>query len=623
MNTFIKLSVVLLFFLSAFSSCEDTYDDSAIRTEIENIQGEIDVIKTDLATLKGQLNSVQTIVEALNKGKVITQVEKLPDNRGYQIAFNDATAIQVLKHTEEQQTIESSVIGIQEVDGTYYWTVITHGVPALLSDDNGDKVPVDGTATNLSLDEYGYWTLNSKRITDANEDFVRFKKGDSSADNSEIVVDKKTETYIRFAEKFQSLTKGRLNKLSFSVSSDIETIDVVKQPEGWAVNIHRPDKYIGVTPPSDVKFGFGEIRIQGIDRNGMIYVALIKVGINGQGFNDPNGVFVLNEGNMTTENGSLIYIDGDGNIYDNIYQSMNGTSLGNVTQDLYINNKKMYIISQNGTTNPIGTYFENDGMLIVANSETLKKEASYTEELSILSWPTHIAVLDEENVFIRDNAGIYRFNTTNNELILVEGTSGAIKNRMAVADGKVFAAQGKKLLVLEKGMQSVSHNIDMGDKISGVIKSDDNNIFVATTGNPNKITKINSQDYTIIKANELTEGSLSAGMGATPGITAFGDILYYSGATTKIYRHKFDTGECKLMIDAKTLIDNAGMVYNNIAVHPKTGKVYLNTIKGYGFDFLINNITVFKATNDALELDKNYENYTHFPAGIFFPATFQ
>lgn len=61
-----------------------------------------------------------------------------------------------------------------------------------------------------------------------------------------------------------------------------------------------------------------------------------------------HGTFILNEGNMTTENGSLIFISPKGVATDSVYFKVNGTELGNVTQDLYIKDNKMYIISQNG-----------------------------------------------------------------------------------------------------------------------------------------------------------------------------------------------------------------------------------------------------------------------------------
>ena len=61
-----------------------------------------------------------------------------------------------------------------------------------------------------------------------------------------------------------------------------------------------------------------------------------------------DGVFVLNEGNMTSENGFLTFISSKGEVTDSAYYKANGSSLGNVTQSLFIADKKMYIISQNG-----------------------------------------------------------------------------------------------------------------------------------------------------------------------------------------------------------------------------------------------------------------------------------
>lgn len=51
-------------------------------------------------------------------------------------------------------------------------------------------------------------------------------------------------------------------------------------------------------------------------------------------FDDPNGTFVLNEGNMTTENGSLTWISPEGYVIDDAYKAVNGTELGNVAQDM-------------------------------------------------------------------------------------------------------------------------------------------------------------------------------------------------------------------------------------------------------------------------------------------------
>lgn len=347
----------------------------------------------------------------------------------------------------------------------------------------------------------------------------------------------------------------------------------------------------------------------------------LKVDVFGK-FRD--GTFILNEGNMTSENGSLIFISPKGVVTDSAYFRVNGTELGNVTQDLFIGDGNIYIISQNGKQNAVGTAFENDGMLIVANSETLEKVANYNEELSTLSWPSHVAVLKENNVFIRDNKGVHLFNTQDKELNFIEGSKGAKKNRMAVVNDKVFVPGSTKVFVLEAGKLEVSHTIEMGANVTGVVKASDGNLWVATNGKPNKIAKINPRDYSVIKENEVTQGNVGfGGMAASPGITAKGDTLYFSNLSTNIHRHIFNTGQTDFVVDAKTLVDNANIVYNTIAVHPITGHVYMNTIKGYGMNFLINNISVFDFQGTEPNVKANYMDYTRFPVGVFFTYDFK
>jgi hypothetical protein len=620
----VLLSVVVLF------SCVDDYDDSFLRTEIDKIKEEISSLKTQLSTL-------ETVVDALNKGKVITNVEALSGDKGHKITFNDGVSIEILNGEN------APVIGIQELEGVYYWVITTNGNTMFLVDQNDNKLPVsgkEGETPELAIDGEGYWTVNGSRVKDANDKEVK-AQGDSFfkgieeneesvifilADDTTLEIAKSMGTYLRFQEASSIFNAGQTKRISFKYAN-LEALEIVSQPEGWSINIHVPQMYMNVTAASE-GYGAKDIKLQGIDQNGLTYQAIIKVSIMGSGYTAAEGVFVLNEGNMTTENGSLVYIAPDGQIYDRVYNNANGAALGNVSQDIFIDGDKIYIISQNGKTNPLGLGFENDGMLIVANSETLQKVASYTDELSTLSWPSHVAVLDEEHIFIRDNAGVYRFNSTTEELQLISGSTRAAKNRMAVVNDKVFFYAGRNLSVIEKNNDAVSTTIDMGATISGIEKSKDGHLWVATTGSPHKISKINSADYSLIRANEITVGTVASGVFATPGITTKGDTIYYGGSSMSIYRHIFSTGDSKEMInkaELKALVPDANMVYNSMAVHPITGRVYLNTIKGYGWDFKINNISVFDFDNEDAPsvLHTNYRNYTSFPAGIFFPYNFK
>lgn len=79
----------------------------------------------------------------------------------------------------------------------YYWAIVTNGIPAQLLNEAGEPIAVTDNTIELMLDEHGYLTLNGKRVTDANDDFVRFKKGESGAFFKDIIVTDKSVTFVR------------------------------------------------------------------------------------------------------------------------------------------------------------------------------------------------------------------------------------------------------------------------------------------------------------------------------------------------------------------------------------------------------------------------------------------
>ena len=334
------------------------------------------------------------------------------------------------------------------------------------------------------------------------------------------------------------------------------------------------------------------------------------------------GTFILNEGASLRgdKGGSLIFISPEGELVEMAFQKENnGAWLGSVPQDVFIANNKMYIVSQNGGN--------EGGFLTIVNAETLKLETAFGDELkSQVSWPTHVAVLGDDNIYLRDNGGIKLFHPSTGEATLIEGTKGARKNTMAVVGGKVFASQNKNLLVIESGKDKVSATVEFDGNISGVVKSSDNNVWVSvSTG---KIAKVSAKDYSIIKENDLSADkdatkTLSASFAAAPSITAKGDTLYMSGLATKVYRHIFSTNETKLMVDAKEMVENANIVYNTVAVDPVTEGVYLNTIKGYGDNVSINQISIFDFSGATPTLKAHYNYCTRYPAGVFFTSNFR
>ena len=309
------------------------------------------------------------------------------------------------------------------------------------------------------------------------------------------------------------------------------------------------------------------------------------------------GTFVISEGSNSP--GTIIFISPKGEVIENAYYVENGGELGGASQDLFIKDNKMYIISQNGGN--------DGGFLTVLNAETLKRERKFQEELSgKVSWPTHVAVLGVDDIYLRDGSGVKRFQPSTGEVTLIQGTEGARKNTMVVADGKVFATVGTSVVVIEAGKDEIANTIEFEDRVSGVIKASDGNILVSDgSGN---ITKVDVKTYTKLGSSKVSDEAksvLSASFAAAPSITAKGDTLYMSGLSSKIYRHVFGSDKTELMVDAKDMVDNVGIIYNTCAVHPITGEVYLNS------------------SGDEPKVRANYENYTAFPAGTFFTYNFE
>ena len=326
------------------------------------------------------------------------------------------------------------------------------------------------------------------------------------------------------------------------------------------------------------------------------------------------GTFVISEGSRAP--GTIVFISPKGEVIDNAYYVENGGELGGATQDLFIKDNKMYIVSQNGGY--------DGGFLTILNAETLKRERKFQEELDgEVSMPTHVVALGEDDIYLRDNNGVKRFQPSTGKVTLIEGTESARKNTMVVADGKVFATVGTSVVVIEAGKDEIANTIEFEDRVSGVIKTSDGNILVSDgSGN---ITKVDVKTYTKLGSSKVSDEAksvLSASFAAAPSITAKGGTLYMSGLSSKIYRHVFGSDKTELMVDAKEMVDNVGIIYNTCAVHPITGEVYLNSIKGYS-DYKTNNITVFDFSSDEPKVSANYENYTAFPAGTFFTYNFE
>lgn len=226
------------------------------------------------------------------------------------------------------------------------------------------------------------------------------------------------------------------------------------------------------------------------------------------------------EGNMSNETGTLCHISPDGVMTPDIYYRANGEHMGNVAQDLFINDGKIYIITQNGSRNG------GVGMFVVADAKTMEKVVAYEadEFTPALSWPTHIAVTGGY-AFIRDNNGVYSFILPQKRFSLSKVQKELLKTGWPLPEIMVFAAAGKSLHVLEPGRTDIVHTITMDANISGLRKSADGKLWVSVVSNPAVMMKIDPADYSILKS-KIGKIIKSEHAGCRAGFAAFGDNVY-------------------------------------------------------------------------------------------------
>lgn len=616
-----------------------SYDDDSLWNAVDDLSGRVEAMEEAVADANADIAALRTLVEAAQSGLFIESVESVTD--GYIIHFSDGLSVTITNGRDGAAGSSPSITVEQNPDGVYCWKldgewlVDANGEPLHAQGMDGQsavapevRINSDTKEWEISTDGGETWMPTGVKAEGVDGDSIfasitSIKDGETEVvftltDDTTITIPKVVDLGFAFVhstelprgaeyvERYELFASGEEKTLSFT--GDVESVDVMNVPQGWSATVDKASSTVTVTAAVG-NHSEGILSLVAIDGDGR--TALASTYVCAVDFTDPSGAFVLNEGNMSSENGSVIYITSTGRVIDHAYWRMNGSELGNVAEDLFIAGDKLYIVSQNGG---------NDGILVEADASSLKRTDSFSkEELSQLSWPSHVAVV-ERKAYIRDNSGIWMLDLDSRSLSQVEGTSGASKNRIAVVDGKVFVPARQSVMVIENG--TLVETVEMDGTVTGVVKAGDTgSLWVSCSSSPAQIVKLSATDYTK-DVHTLTDFGVSAGWGYSPAISAKGNLIYFSNNTSTIYCHDFDANTTTTLGDVKSNIPNWGMLYAPPAVHPVTGEYYYSTILGYGTSYLTNDISVYDVAGTSPVMVADYQNYTRFPAGIYFTECF-
>ena len=139
--------------LCIFSACHDELWD-----KIDDLDGRLTQLEEQCKEMNTNIESLQTIVEALQSNDYITSIVEIKKDGiviGYSITFANHDAITIYHH--KNNLAGALVVDVAQEGGTYYWTVNGEW----LEDEDGNKVPVtDENVTPKLKVEDDYWYIS-------------------------------------------------------------------------------------------------------------------------------------------------------------------------------------------------------------------------------------------------------------------------------------------------------------------------------------------------------------------------------------------------------------------------------------------------------------------------------
>lgn len=653
----------MIFVVAAAFGC--SYDDSDLWDRVDDLDSRLEAIEDRLREMNSDIAAMKAIVDAVQNGGYIADVEQTAN--GWTITLSDGTSFAVNHGTDGAA---APVIGIkQHTDGHYYWTITFDGTEKWLPDSDTPQLKVVGQTPVLGVDSEGYWTVDGERIKVGGQDV---KATGESGDSFFEDVNTDDEDIIVFTLKNGTIfTLPRANSFMYFVDSkgtagirfsstkefglalkDVEFAEVLSAPTGWGVAIDLEDKKVSITAPAIGGTESGIVSLIGLDSKGNALMAARSVKLID--YSDPDGIFLLNEGNMSIQDGTVLWYDGDLTEYRDIYQEANaGRNPGNVLQDMFIADGKAYFVCQNGNSKG------GDGELLVCDARTMVLEKAYNN-LNFDRYPgqngnpQHIVVAGGK-AFIQyvdrsteSNSGIRVFDLSAETLSSNDiagtygefGTAGALKARMLYSKGMVIAGLAKAVVFIDPVTETVAKRIEFTGGVKDIVKGADGNLYIAVTGDfttPQGFTDPSpegSRIYAYTQSGDFISSTTLAGIAFSTS-TAYPNIgmsasftepyLYFNPDTDMMssdFTSRFDYSTGTL-VTKYVQPQKYSYVYGYTGAHPTNGTLLIAGNPNWSWTRLtVYDVSEADAPAMIWDTNRDYRNYTASPAGIYFTYSF-
>lgn len=344
-----------------------------------------------------------------------------------------------------------------------------------------------------------------------------------------------------------------------------------------------------------------------------------------------NGYFVVNEEWFGHTNGSVNFVDNNGNVNYRVYSNTNNNqAFGATTQYGTIYGDKFYFISKQAADGG-DTQYTPGGRLVVANAQTMQKIAGFNT-IGGGDGRSFVGV-NEHKGYIGASNGIFTFDIDNMQVgSLIPTTGGGSQyagqiGNMIRTSQYVFAVkQAVGVLVINPATDTVVATV--AGSFHSIVQAKDGSIWAIQD---QKLVNIHPTTFATTLYNIPTTKYIGAwGAWNAGSLTASrtNNALYWINSV-----NSFASGTqiVKFDVTAKTFNENFAVIpgqtgtYKQIPygaalrVNPNTDELILNTTEsGYGAHYQKNWIHTFSNTG-ALTNTKVLNDYYWFPALTVFP----
>lgn len=349
--------------------------------------------------------------------------------------------------------------------------------------------------------------------------------------------------------------------------------------------------------------------------------------------NFTNGYFIVNEEWFGHTNGSVNFVDNNGNVNYRVYSNANNNqAFGATTQYGTIYGDKFYFISKQAADGG-DTQYAPGGRLVVANASTMQKIAGFNN-IGGGDGRSFVGV-NEHKGYIGASNGIYTFDIDNlqvGSLIPTTGGgsqyAGQIGNMIRTSQYVFAVKQAAGILVINPNTDTVVTTI--AGSFHSIVQAKDGSIWTV-------------QDQKVVNINPVTFAKTEYAIPTTKYIGSWGawnagsftasnqqNALYWINS---INSFASGTQIVKFDVNTKTFNENFAAIpgqtgtYKQIPygaalrVNPVTDEIILNTTEsGYGAHYQKNWIHTFNNTGTLINT-KVLNDYYWFPAITVFPDT--